>query len=262
MLYRLFGALLSGAAPSAPPLAALHTSSVEPRRRQHCLSQQVPICTSLGMAYGVDKPSDVILFWFGQEWVDGGMDAKEYADRGIKRWFFGGPALDAECQKFVPLIRSAGNGSLRGEAWDDVPGLIARLVLLDQLSRNAFRGTPEAFAYDNAAQEVAIRLLDRFTGRPADLPWPAAVFLTTSLLHAEDVALHDRAAAFLREHSGKSHAPVLSEKLLPQLESHTEVLRKFGRYPHRNQALGRETTDAERAWLASDDVPGWARSQM
>ena len=214
-----------------------------------------------GLSSSVDKPSDVIVFWFGQEWYEDGMDAKEYADRGIKRWFFGGPALDAECQKFVPLIRSAGDGSLRGEAWDDVPGLIARLVLLDQLSRNAFRGTSEAFAYDNAAQQVAVRLLDRFAKRPADLPWPVAVFLTTSLLHAEDVALHDRASAFLREHSGESHAPVLADKLLPQLESHTAVLKRFGRYPHRNQALGRETTDAERAWLASD-VPGWARSQM
>ena len=78
-----------------------------------------------GSGMACDKPSDVILFWFGQEWVDGGMDAKEYADRGIKRWFFGGPALDAECQKFIPLIRAAGAGNLRGEAWDDVPGLIA-----------------------------------------------------------------------------------------------------------------------------------------
>ena len=255
MLYRLFGALLSGAAPSEPPpLAALHISSIEPCRRHSLRSTLAMAC---------DKPSDVILFWFGQEWVDGGMDAKEYADRGIKRWFFGGPALDAECrEKFIPLIRAAGAGNLRGEAWDDVPGLIARLVLLDQLSRNAFRGTPEAFAYDNAAQEVAVQLLDRFAERPADLPWPAAIFITTSLLHAENVALHDRAAAFLLEHTGESHAPVLSDKLLPQLASHTAVLKRFGRYPHRNQALGRETTDAERAWLASDDVPGWARSQM
>ena len=242
------------------PALALHVCNVEPCH-QHSIRSAL---AAAGMASSsIDKPSDVITFWFGQEWYDdGGMDAKEYADRGIKRWFFGGPALDAECQKFVPLIRSAGDGSLRGEAWDDVPGLIARLVLLDQLSRNAFRGTPEAFAYDIAAQEVAVQLLDRFATRPADLPWPAAVFLTTSLLHAEDVQLHDRAAAFLREHTGESHAPVLADKLLPQLASHTAVLKRFGRYPHRNQALGREDTDAERAWLASDEVPGWARSQM
>lgn len=249
-------ALLASASPAALPFAGranLHISTSRHSIRSALLA---------GMASSsVDKPSDVITFWFGQEWYDnGGMDTKEYADRGIKRWFFGGPTLDAECQKFIPLIRAA--PGLRGEAWDDVPGLIARLVLLDQLSRNAFRGTPEAFAYDNAAQEVAVRLLDRFAARPADLPWPAAVFLTTSLLHAEDVALHDRAAAFLREHSGESHAPVLSDKLLPQLESHTLVLKRFGRYPHRNQALGRETTAAESAWLASDEVPGWARSQM
>jgi uncharacterized protein (DUF924 family) len=211
----------------------------------------------------VDKtPSDVIIFWFGHEWYEDGMDAKEYADQGIARWFFGGPSLDAECCEFIPLIRAAGAGNLRGEAWDDVPGLIARLVLLDQLTRNAFRGTPEAFAYDRAAQEVAVRLLDRFAARPADLPWPAAIFIATSLLHAEDVALHDRAAAFLREHTGEFHAAVLSDKVLPQLESHTRVLKRFGRYPHRNQALGRETTAAESAWLASDDVPGWARSQI
>jgi len=211
----------------------------------------------------VDKaPSDVIIFWFGQEWYEDGMDAKEYADQGIARWFFGGPSLDAECCEFIPLIRAAGAGNVRGEAWDDVPGLIARLVLLDQLTRNAFRGTSEAFAYDRAAQEVAVRLLDRFAARPADLPWPAAIFIATSLLHAEDVALHDRAAAFLREHTGESHAAVLSDKVLPQLESHTRVLKRFGRYPHRNQALGRETTAAESAWLASDELPGWARSQM
>ena len=239
------------------PALALHVGNVE-LCRQHSISMPL----AAGMACGIDKPSDVILFWFGQEWVDGGMDAKEYADRGIKRWFFGGPALDAECQKFTPLIRAAGAGALRGEAWDDVPGLVARLVLLDQLTRNAFRGTPEAFAYDNAAQEVAVQLLDRFATRPADLPWPAAVFLTTSLLHAEDVQLHDRAAAFLREHTGESHAPVLADKLLPQLASHTAALKRFGRYPHRNQALGREDTAAERAWLASGEVPGWARSQM
>ncbi len=239
------------------PALALLVGNVGP-----CSRHSIRTPLAAGMACGIDKPSDVIIYWFGQEWYDGGMGVKEYADRGIKRWFFGGPALDAECQKFVPLIRSAGAGALRGEAWDDVPGLIARLVLLDQLSRNAFRGTSEAFAYDNAAQQVAVRLLDRFAARPADLPWPAAVFLTTSLLHAEDVALHDRAAAFLREHTGESHAPVLSDKLLPQLESHTAVLKRFGRYPHRNQALGRETTDAERAWLGSEEVPGWARSQL
>ena len=119
--------------------------------------------------------------------------------------------------------------------------------------------------YSRAAtipEEDSQRLLDRFAARPADLPWPAAIFIATSLLHAEDVALHDRAAAFLREHTGESHAAVLSDKVLPQLESHTRVLKRFGRYPHRNQALGRETTAAESAWLASDDVPGWARSQI
>ena len=155
---------------------ALHVCNFEP-----CHQHSIRSALAAGMASSsIDKPSDVITFWFGQEWVDGGMDAKEYADQGIKRWFFGGPSLDAECCEFIPLIRAAGAGSLRGEAWDDVPGLIARLVLLDQLSRNAFRGTSEAFAYDNAAQEVAVRLLDRFAARPADLPWPCLLYTSPS----------------------------------------------------------------------------------
>jgi len=210
----------------------------------------------------VDKaPSDVIVFWFGDEWYAGGIDAEAYADKALARWFFGGPELDAECREFIPLIRAAGAGRLSGAAWDDVPGLVARLVLLDQFSRNAFRGTSEAFAYDSAAVEVALQILDRFAARPADLPWAASIFVATSLTHAEDLALCDRAAAFLREHTSESANAVLSDKMLPQLETHAVVLRRFGRYPHRNRALGRETTDAERAWLASDEVPGWARSQ-
>ena len=106
-----------------------------------------------------------------------------------------------------------------------------------------------------------MQILDRFAARPADLPWAASIFVATSLMHAEDLALCDRAAAFLREHTSESANAVLSDKMLPQLETHAVVLRRFGRYPHRNRALGRETTDAERAWLASDEVPGWARSQ-
>ena len=103
MLYRLFGgALLSGAAPAALPFAASANLHISTSRHR-----------SLAAGMACDKPSDVILFWFGQEWVDGGMDAKEYADRGIKRWFFGGPALDAECQKFTPLIRRGRRSLLR-----------------------------------------------------------------------------------------------------------------------------------------------------
>ena len=141
----------------------------------------------------VDKaPSDVIVFWFGDEWYAGGIDAEAYADKALARWFFGGPELDAECREFIPLIRAAGAGRLSGAAWDDVPGLVARLVLLDQrgygvdipwrqtgrgaaaaatrtlgrdrraprFSRNGFRGTSEAFAYpllrrNHSSQTVA-----------------------------------------------------------------------------------------------------------
>lgn len=169
--------------------------------------------------------------------------------------------MDEQARAFIPLIRAAGDGSLNEEQWSSCDGLVARLILLDQLSRNAFRGTVEAFAYDTAAVAVASQLIEMTIAQPHELPAPAAMFVSTCLMHTEDLAQHDKAAAFLEAHVRSSGAPSLTKQLSDDLPSHTAVLRLFGRYPHRNELLGRESTADELAWLASKDCPGWAKSQ-
>ena len=175
------------------------------------------------------------------------MDTKDYLDSRIKMWFMGGAAVDAECQRFAPTIRAA--GQLRGAEWDSRDGLVAQLVLSDQLSRNAFRGTPEAFAYDDAAQKCASQLIELTADAPASLPWPAALFVVTCLMHSEVISAHERVAKFAAAHVEVSKNSVIARQLAHDLPEHTAVLRRFGRYPHRNATLGRPSTPEELAFL-------------
>lgn len=218
-------------------------------------------CRKMSSTAVPHAPADVLAFWFGPQWSQGGMDTKEYNDARIKMWFMGGAPVDALCQEFVPTIRAAGRGELRGADWDSRDGLVARLVLCDQLSRNAFRGTPEAFAYDEAAQTCASQLIEMTADAPASLPWPATLFAITCLMHSEVLSAHERAAAFAAAHVEVSNNSVIARQLSHDLPQHTDVLRQFGRYPHRNALYGRTPTAEETAWLASDKVPGWAKSQ-
>ena len=213
-------------------------------------------------ASAATSPDIVLTFWFGDEWRAGGaaMESAEYAKRQTRRWFMGGPTMDAQAQPFAPLIRAAARDELTGAAWSGRDGLVARLVLLDQLSRNCFRGTDEAYAYDDAAQRVAASLLS--TPAALELPSPAALFLGTCLMHSEDVGLHERCAAYLEAHVARSRSPMLVRQLEGELPAHTAVLRRFGRYPHRNGLQGRPSTAEEVAWLQSAECPGWARSQQ
>lgn len=150
------------------------------------------------------SPEQVLRFWFGAEWFDGGYDAPAYERERVRFWFMGGAAVDVQCREFIPRIRKAGRGELHGEEWKSRDGLVAQLVLLDQFSRNAFRGAPEAFAYDARAVAVALQLIDKAGDRPASVPWPAALFIATCLMHSEDLAQHARVGAFCRAHVADS----------------------------------------------------------
>jgi uncharacterized protein (DUF924 family) len=209
----------------------------------------------------IRSPGDVLSFWFGSQWSQGGMDTKDYLDSRIKMWFMGGAPVDAECQTFAPTIRAAGRGELHGAEWQSRDGLVAQLVLSDQLSRNACRGTAEAFAYDDAAQKCASELIKLAGDVPASLPWPAALFVVTCLMHSEEISTHERVAIFAAAHATASKHSIIERQVTHDLPEHTAVLRQFGRYPHRNALFGHASTAEEIAWLASDKLPGWAKSQ-
>jgi len=196
--------------------------------------------------------TDVLRFWFGDEYFDdpSKLEQPTYFQGRAKMWYMGGADIDTKIrEQFADTVRAAGAGKLSDEAWNSKEGMLAKIILMDQMSRNAFRGTPEAFAYDEAARELTKSFVATYGS--LSIPKPALNFLLSPLLHSEDIADLDLMIAEFAK-AGTTNAFATD---------HREVLAKFGRYPHRNRHLGRETTAEEAAWLASPECPGWAKSQ-
>ncbi len=120
------------------------------------------------------------------------------------------------------------------------------MIVLDQFPRNLFRGTPRAYATDAQARGVTSRALARGFGRRCDLE--LVTFLYMPLVHSEDLADQER-AVFLFEGLG------LPENLRSARE-HRDIIARFGRFPHRNEMLGRETTPQERIFLEEGGFSG------
>src|SRR5262249_8593332 len=147
--------------------------------------------------------------------------------------------------RFLAAYEAAAAGRL-GD-WQSTPeGTLALLVLLDQFPRNLFRGDARAYATDAKARAIAERAIARGIDRP--FPLPQRRFLHLPLMHSENLADQERCIALCREAG--------DEEAVKHAEIHADVIRRFGRFPHRNRALGRETTDEERAFL---DAGGFAR---
>jgi uncharacterized protein (DUF924 family) len=177
-------------------------------------------------------------FWFAD-----GLDAFR------KAWFVKDGAFDETCRAgFGTLVVPARDGALDGWA-KTAEGALALLLLLDQFPRNLFRGTAEAFASDAHAREVARRtvLARRFD---LTLPAMARMFLYLPFEHGESMADQDLSVALfegLRDHPAHA-AP---DGAIDYAWRHRVVIGRFGRFPHRNAALGRVSTPAEQAWLAA-----------
>ena len=178
--------------------------------------------------------SDAVLdFWFGPI---------PHAARDA--WFRKDPAFDAAIRaRFGAAVESALAGTPGTDA-DTPRGALAAVVLLDQFTRNIFRDMPRAFAGDAQALALARAVVDR--GADRDLDPYERWFLYLPFEHAEDAAMQERSLALfgaLKRDSGLA-AP------LEWAEKHAAVIRRFGRYPHRNAILGRATTPEEAAFLA------------
>jgi len=135
----------------------------------------------------------------------------------------------------------------RAEGWrDDPDALLAAIILLDQFSRNLHRGSTEAFAADGLALELARTAIGQ--GWEDRYPPERRVFLYMPLMHAEDLAMQHLSVA-------KFEALGIAENLA-FARDHRDVIARYGRFPSRNAALGRESTAAEREYLAQPDA-GW-----
>jgi uncharacterized protein (DUF924 family) len=180
---------------------------------------------------------EVIDFWFG---------AEGSAERGTQRevWFRKDAAFDASiAQRFGGLVERALAGELRD--WSDEPeSALARIVVLDQFTRNIFRDTPRAFAGDAlalaAAREMVARLQD------LAVPPEQRSFVYMPFEHAEDLSAQDEAIRLFTKL--EADAPSL-KGLLEYAQRHHAIVARFGRFPHRNAVLGRPTTSEEAAFL-------------
>lgn len=157
-----------------------------------------------------------------------------------KQWFNGGDEVDRQIiARFSDLhaqITAAADEELLGSA--DVA--LAALIVLDQFSRNMYRGTAKAFGSDVKALRIADGAVAR--GFDAAVPKERRVFFSLPLEHAEDLALQDRSVALI--------SALGDAELTKYAEAHRDVIREFGRFPHRNAALGRASTEEELAYLA------------
>ena len=175
---------------------------------------------------------EILDFWFGPP---------PHAAR--VQWFKKDPAFDATIRaRFGSALEAALAGAAPppdGDVFDS----LAHVVLLDQLTRNAYRDTPRAFAGDALALATAIAVVD--AGRDTLLDRFERLFLYLPFEHAEELAMQERALALFRrldsEHGDSGQ--------FEWAEKHAVIIRRFGRFPHRNAILGRESTPDESAFL-------------
>jgi len=190
------------------------------------------------------KPEDVLEFWFGV--LDSPSDFP--SDRS-RLWWGADPSVDREIsERFGALVERARNGEL--EHWRETArGGLALVILLDQFSRNIWRGTPEAFAGDAAAAAVCQRAIE--LGRDSELKPVERAFLYMPLMHAEERALAQQCVACFERLSVEiqQHCPAGYPDFLPHARQHAEIVERFGRYPHRNEVMNRASTPDEQAFL-------------
>jgi uncharacterized protein (DUF924 family) len=190
----------------------------------------LPFATSI-LGETMDQRAGAVLdFWF--------------SDRVIANelWFKSDPVFDrAIHEQFGADAKRAAEGHYDG--WlGDAESVLALLILLDQFPRNIFRGTARAFASDKKAQEAASIAISR--GFDQQVPPQRRLFFYLPFEHAEDLALQERSVALIAPLAGAI------PDVAVYAERHRALIREFGRFPHRNKMLGRESTPAEVEYLA------------
>jgi uncharacterized protein (DUF924 family) len=173
----------------------------------------------------VVEAQDVLAFWFDE--------------LGRPDWFSGRPELDAEIRARFGALCVAALGSAPDDHLRDPRAALAGIVLLDQFPRQVFRGEARAFAGDPVALAVAHGAIDR--GWDAGMTADERMFLYMPLMHSEVLADQELCVKLFRD--------LGDEEALAYAIEHRDIVARFGRFPHRNRALGRATTPQEAEFL-------------
>lgn len=170
------------------------------------------------------KPEDILSFWLDEVGPDG--------------WYREDAALDAEIRdRFLKTWEKAQEGAL--SLWLTYPsGVLAYIILMDQFPRNMFRGDAKAFSSDKAALAAAKCAIDK--GWDKRIHEPARQFFYMPLMHAESQMDQDRSVRMML-----IRMPETGTENLKHAIAHREIIRRFGRFPYRNEALHRHTTEHE-----------------
>lgn len=193
---------------------------------------------------------EIIDFWFG----DGDPDDPQ--NLRMQLWFQGAPGLDEKIKtRFGALIEQAGLGAL--DSWKETArGRIAWTILLDQFTRNAYRGTPRMYVFDLLAMQSAREAVH--SGQDKKLPWIQRAFLYLPYQHSEETHAQHESIALYEEMAQEARNHPMESCLVGMLnyaERHAHVVHKFGRFPHRNEILSRRSTEEEEKFLASAAAP-------
>jgi len=183
------------------------------------------------MTAEIATAADVVAFW---------------REAGPSKWFKRDDAFDARCRGLLELHLSAARRELDG--WRaHATGALALLILLDQIPRNAYRGSAHAFATDPLAKSIAADAID--AGFDLTTEQTLRPFFYLPFEHSEQLADQDRAVALHRERLTAPNADAWATL-------HRDIILRFGRFPHRNAVLGRATTAEEQAFLDEGGFAG------
>ncbi|MBD2579505.1 DUF924 family protein [Oscillatoria sp. FACHB-1406] len=185
------------------------------------------------------NPTEILDFWFG---------SPEASDYGKMRqvWFSKNDEFDAAVQHLSPAYQQAAAGEL--DDWQNQPlSCLALIILLDQFPRNLFRSQPQAFATDAKALSVAKSAVER--GFDRDLIPAQRWFIYLPFEHSENLADQERCIQLFTQLEGDPESKIP----IDFAHRHKAVIDRFGRFPHRNSILGRESTPEEIEFLTQPD---------
>lgn len=195
----------------------------------------------MAMQTGID---DILAFWFGSE---AGNSATAEAQK--KLWWAKDAVVDAEIRERYGALVAAAAGGAHREWAREARGRLALILLFDQLPRNIYRDTPQAFAHDGLALRLSLDGIA--AGADRELRAIERVFFYLPMEHAESMDMQERSVALFTALAAgvpESDRGVFAG-FLDYAVAHREIVRRFGRFPHRNRILGRESTAAEIAFL-------------
>jgi len=195
--------------------------------------------------------AQIIDYWIGEAASDPGA-----AKRRTKMWYGSKGGVDDEIRtRFADTLAMAEDGKL--DDWQATgEGALGLVILLDQFSRNLYQRTADAFKNDPDAYRIAQRAIER--GQDKDLSWTGRAFLYHPFHHSESLDAQNKGVELFEALRLETPEPwwEILDGFLDATREHRDIIREFGRFPHRNRVLGRKSTPEEQAYLENAKTYG------